>query len=328
MRAAIPMGACDRGSMRRMLRRAATESTTERLPWPAVIAFGILGPLEARRDGEEVALGGRNQRAVLALLLLEAGRVVSIDRIAEELYAGDTPVTRGDAGPPPGLRAAPGARRGGSVIETRPPGYLVHVEPEALDLRRFERSPSGGRALEAGDPRRGASPRCDEALALWRGDALADLAVRAVRPARRSRASRSCGCARSSAAHRGASSRWGVTPTASAELRELADAHPLRERLRELLMLALYRAGRQVEALEVYRETRDAARRDLRRGARARAAATRAGDPAPRPGAVARARPQAPLRARRGAPRRPRPRPVRAARWSWPRRSRDGPAAS
>jgi DNA-binding response OmpR family regulator len=60
---------------------------------PAVIEFGILGPLEARRDGAELALGGRNQRAVLALLLLKAGRVVSIDRIAEELYAGDTPVS-------------------------------------------------------------------------------------------------------------------------------------------------------------------------------------------------------------------------------------------
>ena len=55
--------------------------------------FGILGPLEARRDGEELALGGRNQRAVLALLLLQANQVVSIERLAEELYAGDTPVT-------------------------------------------------------------------------------------------------------------------------------------------------------------------------------------------------------------------------------------------
>jgi len=96
-----------------------------------VIAFGLLGPLEARRDGAEVALGGRMQRAVLALLLLDAGRVVSIDRIADELYAGDTPATAmtqvhrqiSD------LRRALGER----AIETRAPGYVVHVGPDGLD---------------------------------------------------------------------------------------------------------------------------------------------------------------------------------------------------
>ena len=147
-----------------------------------MVEFGILGPLEARRDGAEVPLGGRTQRAVLALLLLEAGRVVSIDRIAEELYAGDTPVSavtqvhrqvselRRALDPPDAERSA---------IETRAPGYLVHVEPDAVDLRRFERlCARADEALEFEDAT-GALAALDDALALWRGEALADLATEA-----------------------------------------------------------------------------------------------------------------------------------------------------
>ena len=146
---------------------------TESLPSgyrPAVISFGILGPLEARRDGAEVALGGRVQRAVLALLLLEAGRVVSIDRIADELYAGDAPATALTQV----HRQISDLRRalGEEAIETRPPGYVVHVGPEELDLRRFEAL--SARADEA-EPAE-AVAALDEALGLWRGDALADLA--------------------------------------------------------------------------------------------------------------------------------------------------------
>ena len=100
-----------------------------------MIEFGILGPLEARRDGAEITLGGHHQRAVLALLLLDAGRIVSIDRIAEELYTGDTPVSAvtqvhrqiselrralGEQGDQPSR----------AVIETRAPGYLINIEPE------------------------------------------------------------------------------------------------------------------------------------------------------------------------------------------------------
>jgi DNA-binding SARP family transcriptional activator len=215
-----------------------------------VIAFGILGPLEARRDGEEVALGGRNQRAVLALLLLDAGRVVSIDRIADELYAGDTPATAVTQV----HRQVSELRRalGEAAIETRAPGYVVHVAPEALDLRRFEALCA--RAEEAAPAE--AVAALDEALGLWRGDALADLAGEpfAQRPVARLEE------LRLRALERRLEARLALGRHADAigELTDLAAAHPLRERLRELLMLALYRAGRQVEALEVYRDTRAA----------------------------------------------------------------------
>jgi len=215
-----------------------------------VIAFGLLGPLEARRDGAEVALGGRMPRAVLALLLLEAGRVVSIDRIADELYAGDTPATAVTQV----HRQISELRRalGEAAIETRAPGYVVHVGPETLDLRRFEALCA--RADEA-EPAQ-AVAALDEALGLWRGDALADLAGEpfAQRPIAR------LDELRLRALERRVEVQLALGRHADVigELMELAAAQPLRERLRELLMLALYRAGRQVEALEVYRETRAA----------------------------------------------------------------------
>src|SRR3954454_22720895 len=93
MRAAIAMGACHGWLMRRMIRPVATDRLPSGYRGRPVIQFGILGPVEARRDGAELRLGGRNQRAVLALLLLQAGRVVSIERIAEELYDGEPPVS-------------------------------------------------------------------------------------------------------------------------------------------------------------------------------------------------------------------------------------------
>src|SRR4051812_21782288 len=152
-----------------MLRGRPTESLPSGYR-PAVIAFGILGPLEARRDGAEVALGGRTQRAVLALLLLEADRVVSIDRIADELYAGDAPASAMTQV----HRQISELRRalGEETIETRAPGYVVHPGAEAFDLRRFEALCT--RADEAQPAE--AVAALDEALGLWRGDALADLA--------------------------------------------------------------------------------------------------------------------------------------------------------
>jgi DNA-binding SARP family transcriptional activator len=232
-----------------MLRERATESLPSGYR-PAVIAFGILGPLEARRDGAEVALGGPMQRAVLALLLLEGGRVLSIDRIAEELYAGAVPATAVTQV----HRQVSDLRRilGEEVIETRAPGYVLHVEPEAVDLRQFELLCA---RAESGEPAE-ALAALDEALALWRGDPLADLAGEpwAQRPVARLEE------LRLRAVERRLEARLALGRHADAipELSEMAAAHPLRERLRELLMLALYRAGRQVEALEVYRETRQA----------------------------------------------------------------------
>ena len=144
--------------------------------------FGILGPLEVSRSGRAVPLGGPRQRAVLALLLLEANRVVSLDRLAEDLWAGH---------PPEGwvttvqiyvshLRQAlePGRARGaaGEVLVTRGRGYLLRVERERLDAARFEDGFAAGRAaLEAGRYAEAAGT-LRQALGLWRGQVLADLA--------------------------------------------------------------------------------------------------------------------------------------------------------
>jgi len=179
-----------------MLRGRPTESLPSGYR-PAVIAFGILGPLEARRDGAEVALGGRIQRAVLALLLLEAGRVVSIDRIADELYAGDTPATAVTQV----HRQISELRRalGEAAIETRAPGYVVHVVPEALDLRRFEALCARADEAEPAE----AVAALDEALGLWRGGRAGRPGRRAVCPAPR-RAPRRAAAARAGAASRGA----------------------------------------------------------------------------------------------------------------------------
>jgi DNA-binding SARP family transcriptional activator len=218
----------------------------------AVTQFGILGPVEARRDGVEVRLGGRNQRAVLALLLLQAGRVVSIERIAGELYGEEAPVTAVTQvhRQVSELRKALDA----SVIETRPPGYLARVGPDDLDLSRFEvLTERGAGALAGGDPGL-ARDLLREALGLWRGPALADLADEqfAQRPIARLEELRIAALE-----HRlEADLRLGGDSDLVPELRELAEAHPLREQLREMLMVALYRAGRQVEALDVYRDAR------------------------------------------------------------------------
>ncbi|HEY6890774.1 MAG TPA: AfsR/SARP family transcriptional regulator, partial [Solirubrobacter sp.] len=214
-----------------------------------MLAFGILGPLEARRDGVELALGGRAQRAVLTLLLLEAGRVLSIDRIADELYAGAAPATAVTQV----HRQISELRRvlGDGAIETRPPGYVIQVRAGGLDLRSFETLCA---RCEDAEPA-AVVATLDEALALWRGDPLADLAAEAFaqRPIARLQE------VRLRALERRLEARLALGRHADtiAELRDLAAEHPLRERLRELLMLALYRAGRQVEALAVYRETRE-----------------------------------------------------------------------
>jgi DNA-binding SARP family transcriptional activator len=223
-----------------------------------VTQFGILGPVEARRDGAEVRLGGRNQRAVLALLLLQPGRVVSIERIAGELYGEEAPATAVTQvhRQVSELRRAldPGGDPERSIIETRPPGYLARVAPDDLDLGRFEALIERGMsALRGGDPALARDALAD-ALAVWRGPALADLAGEpfAQRPIARLEEMRMAALE-----HRlEADLRLGRDSDLVPELRDLCAAQPLREHLREMLMLALYRGGRQIEALDVYREAR------------------------------------------------------------------------
>ena len=134
------------------------------------LEFRILGPLEVSDETGHVALGGPRQRGLLAILVLEAGRVVA-DRSADR-----SPVGRGGA--EDGDRVAPERRRtparalGSDVLETRSPGYVLSVEPDQIDARRFEHALADARRL----PRRGAARLLQAALALWRGPALAEFA--------------------------------------------------------------------------------------------------------------------------------------------------------
>ncbi|MEA2177708.1 MAG: hypothetical protein QOG77_1005, partial [Solirubrobacteraceae bacterium] len=215
--------------------------------------FAILGPLEVRRDGEDVALGGPRQRAVLALLLLHANQVVSIERIADALYRGDAPATAVTQV----HRQVSELRRllDPELIETRAPGYRVRVGPDDLDLRRFERLVEGAVGAARDEDHERAASGLRAALGLWRGPALADLADAAFAEGSVARLEELRLTALEARIE--ADLALGRHAELIAELRGLAAEHPLRERLRELLMLGLYRSGRQVEALEEYRRARE-----------------------------------------------------------------------
>jgi DNA-binding SARP family transcriptional activator len=220
-----------------------------------VLEFRILGPLEVVGDDGPLPLGGPKQRATLAILLLHANRVVSIDRLADDLYAGAPPVTAVTQVQRQisGLRTALGAE---SAIETRAPGYLIRVAPDRLDLARFEGHASqAGRALVRGEAREAADLLRD-ALSLWRGAPLADLAYEPFAQVAIGRLEE----IRLAAVEQRieAELALGHHSELIGELAALAVEYPLRERLSAQLMLALYRSGRQAESLDVYRRAREA----------------------------------------------------------------------
>ena len=200
--------------------------------------FAILGPVEARTNGSALQLGGPKPRALLAMLLLDANEPVSRDRLIEGLWGDDPPpsadqtldsyVSR--------LRRVLGADR----VVRRPPGYLLVVEPGELDLERFERLVEGG--------------SLHEALGLWRGPALADVLYEpfAGEEAERLEDRRLVALEDRIEADLAAGEGARLVP----ELEALTQEHPFRERLTAQRMLALYRAGRQADALAVMREAR------------------------------------------------------------------------
>ena len=218
--------------------------------------FGILGPLEARSNGHRLVLGGPKQRALLALLLLQADRIVSSDQLIEELWPDRPPAAARHtlAVNVSRLRAALADGGGDPILLTRAPGYLLRVGPEELDLRRFERRlAEGRRALEAGDAER-AARTLREAEGLWRGRALADLEFE---PFARLESARLEELRLVAVEERiEAELSLGRHAALAGELDALVAEHPLRERLRGQLMLALYRSGRQADALASYRTAR------------------------------------------------------------------------
>ena len=218
-----------------------------------MLEFRILGPLEVVGDEGPISLGGPKQRATLAILLLDANRVVSVERLADDLYSGAAPVTAVTQVQRQisELRKALGA----STIETRAPGYVIRLAREQLDLKRFEhRAEEGTRALAAGDARTAARLLTD-ALDVWRGPPLADLAHEpfAQIPIERLEEIRLAALEQRIDAELALGGHTRVV----GELEELVAEHPLREHFYGQLMLALYRSGRQAEALSVYRSARE-----------------------------------------------------------------------
>jgi predicted ATPase/DNA-binding SARP family transcriptional activator len=225
----------------------------------------MLGPLEVRSgDGEPIEVGGPRLRALLVRLALEPGRIVGADELVDGLWGGSPPAGAANAlqSLVSRLRRAlrPGAG-GNGPVGSEPAGYRLEVEPDHVDAHRFERLALQGRtALEAGVPARAAGT-LQEALALWRGPALAGVldAPFATAPAARLEE------LRRSADEDLLEAKLALGRHAEvlAELEALVAVHPLRERLRGQQMRALYGAGRQAEALAVYQATRRALAEEL-----------------------------------------------------------------
>ena len=218
-----------------------------------VFGLRLLGPVQAVRAGREIPLGGPKQRAVLALLLLDAGRVVPAGRLVDDLWRG-----RATPGAAKTLRSyvsrlrsalepeAPVAARGG--------GYVIGVGPGQVDAGRFERLVAEGQAAAARDEAAGAGNRFREALALWRGRALAD--VLDVEPLARESARLEELRLVAVEGQLEADLAVGLHAEVTGELESLVAEHPLRERLWRLLVLALYRGERQADALAAYQRAR------------------------------------------------------------------------
>ena len=212
--------------------------------------FRLLGTVQAWGDGEELELGGPLQRALLALLLLHVGRVVSREQLIDGLWQTEPPprAARSLETKVSRLRATLGDR---ATVVARGGGYVIDAPVDELDLHRFERELDEGRSLLAEHPA-AARPRLQAALALWRGEPLSGLpdGVLTVERARLEGKRLEALEARIDA-----DLALGEGASLVGELQELRSAYPARERVTEQLMLALYRSGRQADALETYRGT-------------------------------------------------------------------------
>jgi DNA-binding SARP family transcriptional activator/tetratricopeptide (TPR) repeat protein len=211
----------------------------------AELEFGLLGPLEVRREGVLVPIAAGRQRALLAALLLGAGRLVRADELIDVLW---------DGAPPASARPCLHNYVKRLLIATRPPGYLITVEPRMVDAARFEELQKDARTAARDGSWQDASGRARAALALWRGDPLVDAGSEALAAREAPRLAEIRLQALEVAVD--AELHLGGQDAVLGELRRLVAEHPMRERLHALLMLALYRDGRRGEALAVYRDAR------------------------------------------------------------------------
>src|SRR5436190_10212284 len=212
--------------------------------------FRLLGPLEVTSEGSLLELGGPKQRALLALLLLDSGRAVSTDRLIGALWGEQPPRTAATS-----LQNFVSQLRkilGPDLIATKPPGYLIRIEPSQLDLNRVQTLWNEAKTVSASE--RG--PKLRDALAHWRGPPLEEFAYE---PVAQNEIARVEELRLTLLEERlDAELEAGEPGELIGELEALVGEHPLRERFREQLMLALYRSGRQAEALEAFQQGRRA----------------------------------------------------------------------
>ena len=222
--------------------------------------FRILGPLEVLDGQRRVELGRPKQRLLLAVLLVHANRVVALDRLIEELW-GEQPPAQATASLQAYisnlrrvLEPSRQPRTQPRVLVTQPPGYRLVITPADLDAARFAALAEEGHRLLAAERPHPAAQALREALALWRGPALADVADEPFAQAERQRLEELRLVALED--RLAAELALGGHAAAVADLRELVGRFPFRERLHGLLMVALYRAGRQAEALRAFQSAR------------------------------------------------------------------------
>ncbi|WP_345039781.1 AfsR/SARP family transcriptional regulator [Streptomyces sannanensis] len=240
------------------------QRSTQAYGIPDLLKLEMLGPSRVVWDGHAITIGPHRARALLAVLAFTPGEVVSTDFLIDELLADGN-----SRNPKNALQASMRRLRtilddngipGGRLVRTSVGGYLLALPRPAVDAHRFEELAARGSALARDDPR-AAIPLLEQALRLWRGPALADIA-----------AGRRCGSqvARLEGLRLGAledlyEARLAFRTDRStvAELEQLAIEHPERERISELLMIALYRSGRQGEALATFQRVRTWLNREL-----------------------------------------------------------------
>jgi predicted ATPase/DNA-binding SARP family transcriptional activator len=216
--------------------------------------IGLLGQLELHDDqGNEITIAGAKLRALLAILALHAGRVVAAEQLIDALWGEEPPaaVRNGLQGLASKLRRALGAS---DLVVMRGDGYALDLPPEAIDVGRFEQLAADGRGRAAAGDLETAVDLLAEADALWRGDPLADFAYDDFAAPAIARLSESRLALLEERLD--LELRLGLHQRAVVQLEELVAAHPLREGFRGLLMLALYRSGRQADALRAFQEGR------------------------------------------------------------------------
>jgi DNA-binding SARP family transcriptional activator/class 3 adenylate cyclase len=222
-----------------------------------VIEFRVLGPLQVVTEDRVLPLGGHKQRSLLALLLLDRNRVVPRERLIDALWTDDPPASAANSVQIYVSKLRKLLQEGtddSAVLATQAPGYLLRVAPAELDANEFERLlAEGSSALDAGRPEEAESLLAG-ALELWRGPALVDLATEPFAQAEIERLEGQR--LRALEARFEAMLAIGRQTEAVGELQALVALHPLDERLRAQLMVALYRSGRHSEALETYRSFR------------------------------------------------------------------------